>query len=166
MHARHRIASVAFVAAVSTFAEPFDEFVALDTDTEYFRNADGLFCGFGVNYCQRINGKMGHAPGRFNLAVMRSDLRQIRAIGFTHIGLRMNWGLLSREKTKTDALAHWEEVLDLVEQYGLYVQIWFDPLNSWPKEVQGKHRRQTIFRDTSCSARIGWATSSTGVQRE
>ena len=36
----------------------YDEFVTLDADTKYFRNADGLFCGFGMNYNQIIDGKM------------------------------------------------------------------------------------------------------------
>jgi len=156
------VAPLFLAAALSAFAEPFDEFVTLDDDTKHFRNADGLFCGFGVNYCQRLDGKMGHAPSRFDLAVMESDLRQIRRIGFTHVVLRMNWGLLSRKETKAGALVHWKKVLDLVEQHGLYAQIWFDPLNSWPAEVQAKHRRQTIFRDRNWRLYLDWVAETVG----
>jgi len=143
-------------------AGPYDEVVTLDAETKYFRNADGLFCGFGVNYNQVIDGKMRHAPSMFDLDVMAADLRLIKRMGFTHLSLRMNWGLLSREETKADALVHWNEVLDLVEAHGLYVEIWFDPLNSWPREVEGKHRRQTIIRDRNWRIYLDWVGEMSG----
>jgi len=125
----------------------YDEFVTLDPETKYFRNADGLFCGFGMNYNQIIDDKMFHAPSMYDLEVMASDLRKLKRMGFTHLSLRMNWGVVTRKETKADALANWDKLLDLVEEHGLYVEIWFDPLNSWPAEVPGQQRRETIIRE-------------------
>ena len=121
--------------ASTTRPQPdFSQFVGIDADG-HFTNEHGPFMGYGVNYDQIHDGSSHYGVDSYDMALMDRDLDGIVARGFTHVVLRVFWGLYVNEGTRANALAQWAEALDLVEAHGLYAVVWFDPMNSWPTEI-------------------------------
>jgi len=124
----------------------YTEFVTIDADG-HFANEHGPFVGYGVNYNQIVDGTNYYGLDNYDMDLMDSDLADIAARGFTHVVLRMFWGLYVNETTRANALAKWQQALDLVEAHGLYAIIWFDPMNSWSSEIPGSQRYEVLVRD-------------------
>jgi len=138
------------------------EFVTLDPETKYLKDADGLFCGFGMNYNQVLDGKLHASPYAFDLDILEDDLSQIARMGFTHVVFRMQWGYFVEGEGRDPeaAYAKWEEILDRVGKHGLYAQIWFDSW-VWPGDMTLDDKFNIVIVDEFWRRYLEWVSEVT-----
>jgi len=155
------VLAVAWASGIA-HAGHYDEFVSLDAETKYFRNADGVFCGFGMNYNQVLDGKLQASPYGFDLDVMADDLGQIERMGFTHVVFRIEWGnFVAGEGRDPDAAyAKWQRTLDMVKEHGLYAEIWFDSW-VWPPDMTLEDKFNFIFVEGNWKRYLDWIAEVT-----
>lgn len=158
-HARSLIFALCMVSCGLAQAGPqpeFSQFVTLDADGR-FVNEFGPFMGYGCNYSQTYPGIGGHDPGLYDMTRFQSDLRNLRARGFTHLVQRIYWGFYEEPDylaapgqseiwLHEEMVQRWEHALDLIEASGMYVVIWFDTGNSWPTDLPGEERYDTLWK--------------------
>ena len=138
-------------------AGPFDAFVSVDAETLYFRNADGVFFGYGINYNQWRDEQLICKSVEFDLDVLRADLAQIAAMGFTHVVFRMEWGSFTpgEGRDPVAAYAQWQRMLDMVRDHGLYAEIWFDTW-TWPEGMTIEDKWHIVLVDDFWESYLGW----------
>jgi len=140
-----------FCCAKAVGAPPtYAQFVTLDA-SGHFVNEHGAFVGYGTNYNQIYGGSRRYGVSEYDMTLMQSDLASLASRGFTHVVLRVFWGLYADPATRPTALARWQQALDLVEASGLYAVVWFDPANSWPSSLPGDERYDVIVSDARWS---------------
>ena len=126
----------------------FSQYLTIDAN-RHFVNENGPFLGYGTNYNQKYGGTNHYDPYDYNMAQMDTELAALASRGFTHVALRVFWGLYVNSATRATSLAQWEAALNLLEKHGLYAVIWFDPMNSWPTAIPGDQRYEVMVRNTN-----------------
>jgi len=136
-------------------APDYTQFVRIDADG-HFANEHGAFLGYGINYNQEVDGVFRASVWEFDLEKMDADFAEIAECGFSHVVFRMFWGIGVNEDTRAKALEKWPKALDLVRKHGLYVVIWFDAGNSWPKEIPSERRGKLASKEQEWDLFLDW----------
>lgn len=130
----------------SAFERPkYTQFVTLDAN-RHFVNENGPFVGYGIHYNQIYGGQHYYEVTDYDLDLMARDLDALAARGMTNVTLRVWWGVYVNPATRAKALDQWQKALDLIQAHGLYATIWFDPANSWPRQIPAEQRWDTAVR--------------------